>query len=121
YPCRCRRIVRLHKHLQTHDGKTDLLFINSRGRPYSANKAYCTCIFPTYLDLEARITAEFLPGISPAQSRTSSKRAFCRLLNRAAFNETSSTPRAHSSATRFASLAPLALDPIERSRRSSTS
>ncbi len=30
--------ARLRKHLQTHDGKTDLLFINSRGRPYSANK-----------------------------------------------------------------------------------
>jgi len=29
--------ARLRKHLQTHDGKTDLLF-NSRGRPYSANK-----------------------------------------------------------------------------------
>jgi integrase len=30
--------ARLRKHLQTHDGKSDLLFINSRGRPYSANK-----------------------------------------------------------------------------------
>ena len=28
YPCRCRRIVRLRKHLQTHDGKTDLLLEN---------------------------------------------------------------------------------------------
>jgi len=30
--------ARLRKHLQTHDGKTDLLFINRRGRPFSANK-----------------------------------------------------------------------------------
>jgi integrase len=29
---------RLRKHLQAHDGKTDLLFINRRGRPFSANK-----------------------------------------------------------------------------------
>jgi len=30
--------ARLRKHLQTHDGKADLLFVNKRGRPYSANK-----------------------------------------------------------------------------------
>jgi integrase len=29
---------RLRKHLQAHDGRTDLLFINRRGRPFSANK-----------------------------------------------------------------------------------
>jgi len=29
---------RPRKHLQAHDGKTDLLFINRRGRPFSANK-----------------------------------------------------------------------------------
>jgi len=29
---------RLRKHLQAHDGKTDLLFINRRRRPFSANK-----------------------------------------------------------------------------------
>jgi integrase len=29
---------RLRKHLQTHDGKTDLLFVNRLGRPLSANK-----------------------------------------------------------------------------------
>src|SRR3984893_6185368 len=29
---------RLRKHLQAHDGTTDLLFINRRGRPFSANK-----------------------------------------------------------------------------------
>ena len=29
---------RLRKHLQTHDGKTDFLFVNGRGRPHSANK-----------------------------------------------------------------------------------
>jgi integrase len=30
--------ARLRKHLQTHEGKTDLLFVNRRGRPFSANK-----------------------------------------------------------------------------------
>ena len=30
--------ARLRKHLQTHDGKTDLLFINRRGRLFSVNK-----------------------------------------------------------------------------------
>jgi integrase len=30
--------VRLRKHIKAHDGKTDLLFPNRRGRPYSANK-----------------------------------------------------------------------------------
>ena len=30
--------ARLRKHLQTHDGKADLLFVNRRGRPFSANK-----------------------------------------------------------------------------------
>lgn len=30
--------ARLRKHLQTHNGKTDLLFVNRRGRPFSANK-----------------------------------------------------------------------------------
>jgi integrase len=29
---------RLRKHLQTHDGKADLLFVNRNGRPFSANK-----------------------------------------------------------------------------------
>jgi integrase len=29
---------RLRKHLQTHDGKTHLLFVNRNGRPFSANK-----------------------------------------------------------------------------------
>jgi len=29
---------RLRRHFQTHDGKTDLLFVNRRGRPFSANK-----------------------------------------------------------------------------------
>jgi len=29
---------RLRKHLQAHDGKTDLLFVNRNGRPFSANK-----------------------------------------------------------------------------------
>jgi len=30
--------ARLRSHLQTHEGKTDLLFVNLRGRPFSANK-----------------------------------------------------------------------------------
>src|SRR5215813_5349181 len=30
--------ARLRKHLQTHDGRTELLFTNRRGRPFSANK-----------------------------------------------------------------------------------
>jgi len=30
--------ARLRAHLQKHDGKTDLLFVNRRGRPFSANK-----------------------------------------------------------------------------------
>ena len=29
---------RLRKHLQKHEGKSDLLFVNRRGRPFSANK-----------------------------------------------------------------------------------
>jgi integrase len=30
--------ARLRAHLQRHDGKSDLLFVNQRGRPFSANK-----------------------------------------------------------------------------------
>lgn len=30
--------ARLRKHLQIHDGKSDLLFVNRNGRPFSANK-----------------------------------------------------------------------------------
>jgi integrase len=30
--------TRLRGHLQMHDGKTELLFVNRRGRPFSANK-----------------------------------------------------------------------------------
>jgi integrase len=30
--------ARLRSHLRTHEGKTDLLFVNRRGRPFSANK-----------------------------------------------------------------------------------
>jgi integrase len=30
--------VRLRSHLQTHEGKSDLLFVNREGRPFSANK-----------------------------------------------------------------------------------
>jgi integrase len=32
------QVALMPKHLQTHDGKTDLLFVNRRGRPFSANK-----------------------------------------------------------------------------------
>ena len=30
--------ARLRTHLQKHEGKSDLLFVNRKGRPYSANK-----------------------------------------------------------------------------------
>jgi integrase len=30
--------ARLHNHLKTHDGRSELLFVNRRGRPFSANK-----------------------------------------------------------------------------------
>jgi len=30
--------ARLRSHLQTHEGKTDLVFVNRRGHPFSANK-----------------------------------------------------------------------------------
>src|SRR5260221_5797444 len=43
--------ARLRKHLQTHDGKTDLLFINRRGRPYSANKLRAKCLHPLLVKL----------------------------------------------------------------------
>ena len=43
--------ARLHKHLQTHDGKTDLLFINRRGRPYSANKLRAKILHPLLVKL----------------------------------------------------------------------
>jgi integrase len=38
--------ARLRKHFQTHDGKTDLLFVNGRGRPYSANKLRAKVLHP---------------------------------------------------------------------------
>jgi integrase len=38
--------ARLRKHLQTHDGKAELLFINRRGRPYSANKLRAKVLHP---------------------------------------------------------------------------
>ena len=43
--------ARLRKHLQTHDGKTDLLFINSRNRPYSANKLWTKVLHPLLVKL----------------------------------------------------------------------
>ena len=43
--------ARLRKHLQTHDGKTDLLFINRRGRPYSANKLRAKVLHPLLVKL----------------------------------------------------------------------
>ena len=42
---------RLRKHLQTHDGKADLLFINRRGRPYSANKLRAKILHPLLVKL----------------------------------------------------------------------
>lgn len=30
--------TRLRAHLEKHEGKSELLFVNKRGRPYSANK-----------------------------------------------------------------------------------
>ena len=42
---------RLRKHLQTHDGKADLLFINRRGRPYSANKLRAKVLHPLLVKL----------------------------------------------------------------------
>jgi integrase len=38
--------ARLRKHLQAHKGKTDLLFINRRGRPFSANKLRAKVLHP---------------------------------------------------------------------------
>ncbi len=43
--------ARLRKHLQTHDGKTDLLFINRRSRPYSANKLRAKVLHPLLVKL----------------------------------------------------------------------
>ena len=43
--------VRLLKHLQTHDGKTDLLFVNRRGRPFSANKLREKVLHPLLVKL----------------------------------------------------------------------
>jgi len=43
--------ARLRKHLQTHDGNADLLFINRRGRPYSANKLRAKVLHPLLVKL----------------------------------------------------------------------
>jgi integrase len=43
--------ARLRKHLQTHDGKTNMLFINGRGRPYSANKLRAKVLHPLLVKL----------------------------------------------------------------------
>ena len=43
--------ARLRKHLQTHDGKTDLLFINRRGRPFSVNKLRERVLHPLLVKL----------------------------------------------------------------------
>jgi len=43
--------ARLRKHLQTHDGKTNLLFINRLGRPYSANKLRAKVLHPLLVKL----------------------------------------------------------------------
>ena len=38
--------ARLRKHLQTHNGKTDLLFVNKNRRPFSANKLRAKVLHP---------------------------------------------------------------------------
>ncbi len=38
--------ARLRAHLQRHDGKNDLLFVNRRGRPFSANKLRAKQLHP---------------------------------------------------------------------------
>jgi len=43
--------ARLRKHLQTHDGKTDLLFVNRRGRPFLANKLREKVLHPLLVKL----------------------------------------------------------------------
>ncbi len=43
--------ARLRRHLQTHDGKTNLLFINRHGRPYSANKLRAKVLHPMLVKL----------------------------------------------------------------------
>ena len=43
--------ARLRKHLQTHDGKADLLFVNRRGRPFSANKLREKVLHPLLVKL----------------------------------------------------------------------
>jgi integrase len=43
--------ARLRKHLQTHDGKTDMVFINRHGRPYSANKLRARVLHPLLVKL----------------------------------------------------------------------
>jgi len=43
--------ARLRKHLQTHGGKTELLFINRRGRPFSANKLREKVLHPLLVKL----------------------------------------------------------------------
>ena len=43
--------TRLRSHLQTHEGKTDLLFVNLRGRPFSANKLREKQLHPPLLKL----------------------------------------------------------------------
>ena len=43
--------ARLRKHLQTHDGKSDLLFVNKHGRPLSANKLREKVLHPLLVKL----------------------------------------------------------------------
>jgi integrase len=46
---------RLRKHLQTHNGSTELLFVNQRGRPLSANKLREKVLHPLLKKLEIPI------------------------------------------------------------------
>jgi site-specific recombinase XerD len=43
--------ARLHAFLQTHGRKSDLLFVNRRGRPFSANKLRETVLHPLLVKL----------------------------------------------------------------------
>jgi len=52
--------ARLRKHLQTHEGQTDLLFVNRNGRPFSANKLREKALRPL-LEIWGYHAAAFIP------------------------------------------------------------
>jgi integrase len=68
--------ARLRKHLQAHDGKTDLLFVNRRGRPFSANKLREKALHPLLVKLgiphggfHSCVTVQPVPFSQTAQHR----------------------------------------------------